>query len=127
MTSEAAKREVPIDLLRGGAAECLGLVLRGAARKAWPTLLASMCAFPAALAAAASNTTNSRVPLVERAELASHSEAALATVRRLRWPLPRVSAVCTETRRVHAWRRAFCDLRERVFCPRVEPQLSQFA
>ena len=25
MTSEAAKREVPIDLLRGGAAECLGL------------------------------------------------------------------------------------------------------
>ena len=65
MTSEAAKREVPIDLLRGGAAECLGLVLRGAARKAWPTLLASMCAFPAALAAAASNTTHSRVPLVE--------------------------------------------------------------
>ena len=35
------------------------------------------------------------------AELASHSEAALATVRRLRWPLPRVSTVCTETRRVH--------------------------
>ena len=117
VTSEAAKREVPIDLLRGGAAECLGLVLRGAARKApfWPRCAHSPQLWPQPRVTPLTRGFHSW----RAAELASHSEAALATVRRLRWPLPRVSAVCTETRRVHAWRRAFCDLRERVLCPRA--------